>query len=165
MTYQDLLSEFQLTEPKIVINNDKEFEFRQISFVTIPLKEEGIRACSYQDSKGQQIGDERIKAIRPALNGLAKKIEEDPSSMQLLAYATKDDRLAHIHVFVDSKARTLQFNTYTSYVNIEDYKNDMSFLKEVKQYIQRKTELYNYSLQSVDTFGVIYYVKKIESKD
>ena len=159
-TYEDLLSEFQLIEPQIVINDDKKFELRQLPFVTIALKEEDIVA-----DKGSKKSNERLKAIRPAINGLCKKIEDDSASMQLIAHTTKDDRLAHVHVFVDTENRALQFNTYTSYVSVEDYQDDMSFFNEIKQYIQRKTELYNYSMKSVDTFGVIYYVKKIGSED
>ena len=160
MTYDYLISEISLCDAKPIQNKGKSWLYRQLPFVTVRLDEGSLLSCKYKATQNAAQADERLKVCRKELNALCDLIEQDPASMQLFT-SIPDERCKTIHAFVDQDARDMLFLTYTTYSNATvEYENDLAFLKDVKLYIQRRSQLFNYSIKSVDTFGVIYHLEK-----
>ncbi len=158
-----LLAEIEMQDARPINDKDKNYLYRQLQFTTIRLDEKASAKHEYQDHKGREKGEARLKAIKPILNKLCKKIEDDNRSMQLFIEA-QDDRLKMLHIFLDQVDKVMLVWSYTTYCSAtEEYQNDLALLKDIRRYIQKRSDLFDYDVKSVDTFGVIYHLEKQEN--
>lgn len=159
--YEALIAELEVQDAQPIENDGVPYTIRELPFITLRLTEPEILSLRYQDEKSAMAGAERLKGVKAQLNMLCANYTKAPNTRQLCAHL-KDSRCFLIHMLVNHMNREILFMSYTTYASAtEQFRNDMAFLCDLKEYLRRKSELYSYSIRSVDTFGVVYHIEKV----
>jgi hypothetical protein len=163
--FEQLMSEFDLNvASETLVHDGKEFKMKKVYMVNVRTEEKQFLDFEYQSDVGKKESLSRLDGIKPALNALCEMLEKDSSSMNICV-TTDDDRLISIHIILDKLKSEMMISTYTTYSSTTDqYQNDLAMYRDMKKYIQRKTDLYEYIIKSIDMFGCVYHIQKIGEK-
>jgi len=156
--YQDLVSSIEILDGSDIKRGEKTGTLKSLPFVTIALMESQISDCIYTSEVKQDEGTTRLKAVQTELASLCDMITSNPSSFAN-AVTLNDKRLVMMHANVVKKDKTILFVTYHTHSSLtEEFKDDLAFLKDVSRYIQRKSDMYDYEIKTLNIFGTIYHV-------
>ena len=158
--FDQISIEISTVEPQTIYKKDKPYNIYKLPFVNAAIKESEFSSYKLTIEKDIQENLKRLESIKPFLTDMFSAIEKDKDSMQLFAFID-DNRLKYIQIFYDGARKTALVTIYVTHSSLSDqYLKDLALAIDVSQFIQRKTDTFEYGYNLMIAFGAIYKLEK-----